>query len=201
MKAIYAGVTVMGLLASRPIAAAVTDDVVSHVRIEASANAFREGETVELGVVTPTLFKFSKDSRHYWSLFASAGLNTLSNQRLAGETRVKADLHNVEAIAGLFAHGRFYGDFLYQYGKIAADFVRLDRDIPGDDNSALSGLLESGLEFRSSFAKLAWSGVENPVAIHVGLRWRFGFDSVDGLEGQPDPLEGISFVIGTRVTF
>ena len=170
-------------------------------RFEVNANAFREGETIEIGVGTPALFQFKKGSRHYWSLFATVGLHTISNFTLVGETKVEEELFNVEAIAGIFAHGKFYGDFLYQYGKVAVDFVSYDSKINGSDDSAVGGLLESGLEFRSSFAKWGISDAEKPFAIHFGLRWRFGFEGIDGLQGEPDPIEGISFVIGTRLFF
>lgn len=200
MNAAYSVVALVGLAMSQPLAAFPADDIAEHWRIDASANAFRDGETIELGAITPTLFKFRQESRHHWSLFGTVGLNTLSNLQLQGQSRVEEQLTNVEAIAGLFAHGRFYGDFLYQYGKVAADFVSLDSDIHGSQ-SELGALLESGIEFRSSFASLAWSKIENPVAIHIGLRWRFGFDAVDGLQGSPNPLDGISFVIGSRLTF
>lgn len=201
VKAAYPAIALIGLAISLPLAASPADDIAEHWRIDASANAFRDGETIELGVITPTLFKFRKESRHYWSLFGTVGLHTLSNQQLQGKVRVEEQLTNIEAIGGLFAHGGFYGDFLYQYGKVAADFVSLDGDIRSGDRSMLGALLESGIEFRSSFARLSWSDIENPVAIHVGLRWRFGFDSVDGLQGSPNPLDGISFVIGSRFMF
>lgn len=200
MNAAYSVVALVALAISQPLAASPANDIAEHWRIDASANAFRDGETIELGLIAPTLFKFRKESRHHWSVFGTVGLNTLSNQQLQGQARVEEQLTNVEAIAGLFAHGRFYGDFLFQYGKVAADFVSLDSDIHGS-HSKLGALLESGIELRSSFARLSWSDIENPVAIHIGLRWRLGFDSVDGLQGNPNPLDGISFVIGSRLAF
>ncbi len=169
-------------------------------RLEASANAFREGETIEFGVVTPALFQFRQGSRHHWSLFASAGAHGLANQRLAGQSEVEEDLLNLELSAGLFASGRFHGDMLYQYGKLAATWIDLDEDIAGSDDAVAGALLESGLEFSSRFSRAGLSGEQRRLAIHLGLRWRFGFDPLDGLEGKPDPIEGISFVIGTRLS-
>lgn len=181
-------------------AAAANDEPSGHWRLEGSANAFRQGETIELGVITPGLFKFRRESRHTWSLFASAGLNSFSNALRVGETAVDEELLNLELIGGLFAHGRFYSDFLYQYGKIAVDYIALDDDIGGADDSVIGGLLESGLEFRSNIAR-GLSDAQRPVSIHLGLRWRFGFEPIEGLQGQPDPVEGISFVLGSRLMF
>jgi len=165
----------------------------NHYRIEFNANPFRDGETIEVGVITPSVFKLKKDSRHYWSLFADIGLNTFANALVDGQNEFEEELLNIEIQAGIFAFSHFYGDFLYQYGKIGVDFVALDSDI--EDDTAIGAVLESGLEFRSSWAKFGLSHTENPISAHIGLRWRAGFDQIDGLAGRPDSLEGISIVL------
>lgn len=169
-------------------------------RMEGSANAFRDGKSIEFGLITPGLFQFQSGSRHHRSIFVTAGLHSLANPLRVGQAQVDEELQNLDVIAGLFAHGRFYNDVVYEYGKLAVGHLEFDGDLGGTTESATGALLESGLEFRSTVARVGLSSADKPLFIHLGLRWRFGFDPIDGLRGRPDPLEGISFVLGSRLS-
>lgn len=173
-------------------------DVLSSYRLDGTANAFREGETIELGIQTPYLFKALKSSRHHWSLFANVGALSVANVLPVGQTEIEQEVFNTEVTLGLFSHGQFYDDFIYQYGKIAADLISFDNRI--NQGSALGVMFESGLEFRSNFAQWLWDTIEHPITIHLGLRWRFAFEPLDRIVPKTDLIEGVSFTIGTRVS-
>lgn len=165
-------------------------------KFEINANAYRNGETIELGLISPKFFKFKSHSRHYWSAFGTIGLNTLSNIMLPGKTNVDEEVLNLEAMLGVMAQAQFYKNHITQYGKVAIDAIQYDDDIEKDVQ--VGAVFESGLAFHSLF------GANDEVSkssLHIGLRWRFGFSPLESLAGQPDLAEGISFVIGSRVAF
>lgn len=166
-------------------------------RFDLSANAFRDGESIEIGWISPYSFKMKEDSRHTWSFFTSVGVLTLANVALIDETEVKEETFNVEVILGIAADAQFYDDFIHQYGKFAIDTIFLSDDF--EEESSVTGfMLESGLEFRSNKTKPSFWDYG---ALHMGLRWRFLFPALDSIQGKPDPIEGISFVIGVRNNF
>lgn len=169
-------------------------------RFEITANSFRDGESIEAGFLFPHLFKFKTSSRHFWSPFLSIGMTTFNNVAFVDKEKLEEEVINLEAIIGLFAFGRFYKDFIFQYGKIGLDHIILDDGQFKKNDSSTGFLLESGLEFQSSLAKWGINS-ESPIAIHLGLRWRFGHGPLEDVQGSPDLIEGISFVIGSRLSF
>jgi len=158
-------------------------------RFDITANPMQSGDAIELGYSSKGLFKLREDSRHIWSVFSSLGILTYSNVITENEDKV-IEVLSPELIVGIQAHANFYNDFIYQYGKVAFDTVFYDSKLR--ESIGIGGLLETGLEFKSSVEKMAF---------HIGLRWRFGLPSASKLDGEPDPFEGSSIVFGTRFFF
>lgn len=189
MKSINVTVSILFLLLtmlSVPAIAKSSDDT---YRIEVNANPYQNGDAFDIGISTPYLFKFKENSRHQWSLFTTVGTNTLYNTPIEDEENV-AETINIEVIVGLRALAPFYKDLIYQYGKVALDIIFYDDNLR--DREGFGVLLESGLEFNSSFSDLSF---------HVGLRWRAGLPANDNVAGEPDFFEGVSMVLGSRFTF
>ncbi len=165
-------------------------------KFEINANAYRDGETIEIGLITPKVFKLRSSSRHYWSFFGTLGANTVANVELAGQANVEEEVFNIEAMLGIIAQAQFFRNHITQYGKVAIDATQYDDDI--DESIHVGGVLESGLAFHSLFGD---NEEPSKSSVHIGLRWRFGFSPLEDLPGQPDLAEGISFVIGSRIAF
>lgn len=158
-----------------------------HFRFEINLNPYQRGDSFELGISTPSLFKLRANSPHYWSLFATVGTNALYNSRTIEDTESKERI-NLEVIAGLFANANFYKDFIFQYGKVGVDMIVYDKDLK--DSLGFGAFFETGFEVKSSISRLSY---------HVGARWRFLLPEVKSLGDGIDPFEGVSMVLGTRL--
>jgi hypothetical protein len=166
--------------------------------LELNFNPHQYGDALEVGIGTPLFFKFGEKSRHHWGLFTTLGANFLYNADLDGH-RESSQILDPEWMVGLFANSRFKDDFINQYGKIAISTVFYDRDLRS--SPGIGGLIQTGLEFRGDFGISEWSGVKNPMTVHLGVRWRFGFPRAKGLQNDGNPVDGVSFVSGTYFYF
>ena len=178
-----------GAKASKCHKSIYTTHTKNRYRFEINANPHQEGDAFEIGFSTPYLFKFRKNSPHYWSYFLTVGANVDYNSS-PSTVQEAEDIMNLEIITGIAANASFYKDFIFQYGKIGVDAIFYDEKLK--NSTGIGGFFEAGLEFKSP---------SRNISLHTGVRWRFALPEVDHLGPGVDPFEGVSMVFGTRYYF